>query len=256
MTSFGSAMQKMQYEGLVEFITKHNALVAKINASTGDRESLAESIRESDEFSDLREQIAKLQDQLDVAVNEKVEAALANADTDTTALQDEVKELKSTITTGASYYKKLYGEEAANEIPKVDRIKGQRSGGGSGGKRIRGYNWVVTVGDDVTEYENAASTAKALAVDTAQLQEHFFAKAGVEQLKDAPDEVVFGLSWVETDEDGTETQVNATIKAYRTGPSGPPTNPGTPSETAEASDEAEPTEADLAAIDEDDLSNV
>lgn len=230
-------MKQMQYDGLVEFITKHNALVAKINAATGDKDSLTESISESDEFADQRAAIAELQEALEAAVAVKVDEALASASEDTTEVEAEVKDLKSTISSGISYYKKLYKDEDA-EFPKIDRVKGQRTGGGSGGKRVRGYNVIVTVGDDTDEYPNFASAAKALGAETSELQEQFFSKAGVEQLKDAPDEVTFGLSWVETDEDGTETTVSATVKAYRTGPSGPP------AKEASSDDVAAPAAAD------------
>lgn len=241
--TFTSAMQKMQFEGLVEFIEKHNALVAQINAATGDRESLAESIRESDEFSDIREQIARLQDQLDAAVNEKVEQALANASGDTEALTEQVKELKSLIRDGSGYYAKLYGKEAAEALPKVDRVKGQRTGGGGGGgRRVRGYNVVVTIGEEVTEYDNFAGAAKALGLETAQLQEAFFAKAGVEKLKDAPDEVSFNMSWEDVDSEGNKIARTGNVRAYRTGPSGPPT-----SEDASSDEVTEPLDEDALA---------
>lgn len=242
---FSSAMQKMQFEGLVQFINQHNELVAKINAATGDRDSLFESIANSDEFADLTNQIAELQEKLEAAVNAKVDGALASATDDISGLTDEVKELKSTISAGTTFYKKLYHDDSVESLPKVDRVKGVRAGGGTGGRRVRGYNVIVTVGDEVTEYDNFAGAAKALGVETASLQEQFFAKAGVEKLKDAPDEVSFGMSWVDVDEDGTETPVSATVKAYRTGPSGPPT----------ASDDSDAEDADVE-VDEDDLEDL
>jgi len=242
-------MQKMQFEGLGELIAEHNALVAKVNAVTGDRDSLAEAIRESDEFADVRNKIAELQEQLDVAVNTKVEEQLAAAtgDGETEGLTEQIKEKKGVITSGINYYKKLYGDEAAADFPKVDRVKGQRSGGGGGGKRIRGYEWTVFVSTDPdnegTVYPNAAGAAKALgSLTTVELQEHFFAKAGVEQLKDAPDVVEFGLEWPETDEEGNVTDVTAKIVATKTGPSGPPTK----EDSTESAEVEVPDEDDLA----------
>lgn len=226
MTEFTSPMQKMQYEALVEFIEKRNALVAKVNASTGDRKSLAENLKHSEEFASIVNEIERLTTQLNEAVEAKVEAALANASEDTTETQEQIKDIDGTLRSGLSYYKKLYGEEAAEALPKQERIKTTRTGGGgsTGGKRIRGYNVIVTIGNEVTEFENFSAAAKFLdVVDTAALQEQFFAKAGVEKLKDAPDEVVFSLSWQEEDEEGNRTDVTAVVKAYRTGPSGVPT---------------------------------
>lgn len=249
MTEFTSPMQKMQYEALVEFIEERNSLVAKINASTGDRKSLADNIRNSDEFADIRHQIENLTRQLEESVDAKVEAALSNASEDTTEAQEKVKEIDGTLRSGLSYYKKLYGETAAEALPKQERVKTARTGGtgGGSGKRIRGYNVVVTIGDEVNEFENFASAAKFLdVVDTAGLQEQFFAKAGVEKLKDAPDEVTFSISWTEVAEDGTETPTTATVKAYRTGPSGVPTKDETPTVTDESA--AEVDESDLESI--------
>lgn len=249
MTEFTSPMQKMQHEALVEYIEKRNALVAKVNASTGDRKSLAENIKNSEEFASIRHEIERLTKSLDEAVEAKVEAALSNASEDTTEAQEQIKEIDGIVRSGLSYYKKLYGDEAADALPKQERIKTQRAGGGgsTGGKRIRGYNVIVTIGNEVTEFENFASAAKFLdVVDTAALQEQFFAKAGVEKLKDAPDEVVFSLSWEEVDEDDNRTPVTAIVKAYRTGPSGVPTAEDTDTETDEVEVE----------VDEDDLESI
>lgn len=249
--TFDNEMQRMQYEAINGFIHESNKLVARINASKGDRDTLTENIRNTDEFADRRNKIAELQDELDALVKIKVDEALSNVSEDTEGLDEQVKELKSKISAGLTFFKKLYPDFDLESLPKVERLKGAGGGGGGGGgKRIRGYNWIVTVNNESTEYENAASAAKALGLDTVVLQEQFFARAGVEQIKDAPDEVAFGLSWQDVAEDGTETTVNAVVKAYRTGPSGPP--------TASDSDDDEETESVGVPVtpDEDDLETV
>lgn len=220
MSNAMQAMQAMQFDALVEFIKERNGLVEQINAATGDKDSLAESFKNADEFEELRNQIAELQDALDAQVAVKVEAALANSTDNSEELLNKVKEIDGALNPGLTYFKKVYGEKAAEELPKRDRVKGTRTGGGGGGggKRIRGYNWIVTIGDESTEYENAATAAKALDLETKQLQEAFFAKAGVEKIADAPNEVTLQLSWTDTAEDGTETEVTATVRAYRTTP--------------------------------------
>ena len=124
--TFSSPMQKMQFEGLAEFIKQHNELVAKVNAATGDRDSLFEQIASEDEFAELTAKIAELQEELEAKVNERVEGALANATGDIAGLQDEIKELKSTISSGTTYYTKLYKDESAEALPKVERVKGTR----------------------------------------------------------------------------------------------------------------------------------
>lgn len=214
-----NALKQMQIDAMTEMIQERNALVAQVNAATGNKESLADSFRESDEFADLRNQIAELEDRLDALVDEKVKAALANASEVGEDVTEKIKELDAALTPGLTYFKKIYGDEAFDELPKRDRLKGTRSGGGGGGgKRIRGFNWIVTINGESSEYENAASTAKALAIETKQLQEALFAKAGVEQVKDLPNEVILTMSYEDVAEDGTKTPVTATIKAYRTEP--------------------------------------
>lgn len=246
-----NALKQMQFDAMAEMINNRNKLVAEVNAATGDRDSLTESIKNRDEFEDLRNQIAALEEQLEAQVKVLVDEALANKTDNTDELTAEIKKIDEALTPGLTYFKKLYGDEAAEELPKRDRVKGTRSGGsGSGGKRIRGFNWVITINGESTEYENAATAAKALALDTKQLQEAFFAKAGVEQIKDAPNEVVLTLNWEDVAEDGTKTPVTATVKAYRT----------TPVE-AEAEGDASPSpevnEADEAEVtDEDDLDSI
>lgn len=248
--TFNSPMQKMQYEGLVEFINEHNTLVGKVNAATGDKEALFDSIASQEEFADLNAKIAELQEQLEAAVNVKVEEALNSDQGDVTEATEKAKELKSTIGSGLNYYKKLYGEAAAEAFPKIERLKGVRTGGGSGGRRIRGFNVIVTDAAGVNEYDNFATAAKALGVDTKELQDYFFAKAGVEKIADAPDEVVFVLKWTDTAEDGTTTDAQAEVKAYRTAPSEDEAEAPT-----EVADEAAEEEADAEVPDEDELVN-
>lgn len=246
MTEFSTPLEKTYFDALEQSIQDLNKKVAEVNAATGNREDLAESIRNGDKYADVRNQIATLQEQLDAAVNADVEAALANATDNTEALTAEIKELKSTVSAGLNYYKKMFPESTV-EFTKVDRVKGARvGGGGGGGKRVRGYNLVVTAANgEVEEHENFASAAKALGFETSMLQEQFFAKAQVEKLKDAPDVVEWSIEWEETDEDGNKSTNSADFRAYRTGPSGPG---GAETASNESSDEpaeaAEPEDED------------
>lgn len=237
--TFANPMQKMQFDALAEMIKEYNSLVGKVNAATGDKDALAESIVQQPEFDDLRNKIAELQEQLDAAVDVKVQEALASDQGDVTEDTEKAKELKSTITSGVNYYKRLYGENAAEAFPKQERLKGaSRAGSGAGGRRIRGFRVVITDSNGPTEYENFANAAKALGIATNDLQEHFFAKAGVEKLADVPDEVTFTLAWEDVAEDGTKSEASAEVRAYREVPTG-------------TNDETEPEDAEVEA-DEDD----
>jgi hypothetical protein len=244
--TFANPMQKMQFDALAEMIKDHNALVTQVNAATGDKDALAEAIVQQDEFADLRNKIAELQEQLDAAVDVKVQEALSSDQGDVTEATEKAKELKGTITSGINYYKKLYGDSAAEAFPKQERLKGaSRAGSGAGGRRIRGFRVIITDANGPTEYENFANASKALGIDTKDLQEHFFAKAGAEKLADVPDEVTFTLEWEDVAEDGTKSKASATVKAYREVPTGT-------SEEPEADEpEADEPEDETVSFDED-----
>ena len=241
------AMREVQANALNELITERNKKVSKINAAQGDKDAIAEGVVNSDDDPEvvrLRNEIAELQDALDVIVDAKVKEILSEGAENVDTLKDEVTEDDKTIRSGLNFFKKLYGDDAVKELTKMDRLKGARTGG-AGGKRIRGYDVEVTLDDETTAFNNFAGAAKFLGTDTALLQEQFFAKAGVEKLKDAPDEVQFGLSWTEQEEDGSTTNRTATVKAVRTGPSGLP--------ESDDADDSDVSDADEVEVDEDDL---
>lgn len=242
MATFTSPMQEMQFNALNEMIAEYNSIVGKVNAAVGDKDALAESIA-NEKFADEVEQIRALQEALDAKVDAEVEKALNTEQGDTTELQEQAKEQKSTISSGLSYYKKLYGDEAAEQFTKLERLKGARVGGGStGGRRIRGFRVAVKDSEGTVEHENFASAAKALGLGTAELQEIFFAKAGTEKLTDVPDVVEFTLNWEDEDEDGNKTPNSAEVKAFRETPL---------NVSDDAADDAEEDETDEVEVDED-----
>ena len=247
-------MQKVQIDMLNELIVARNELVTKANAVTGNRDALVESIVEDENYPEIRAlavQVAELQERLDALVSTKVEEVMAGSTGDAETLTEQVKVLDAKIKPGVTFLKKLYPDLDTDEVlHKQDRLKGaSRAGAGAGGRRVRGYNVVVTVGDEVTEFENFATAAKHLGFDTKDLQEQFFSKAGVEKIKDAPDTVEFEVHWTDSDEDGNETKGSAAIRAYRTGPSGPPTAAASDDsddvDDDESDDDYEPTDEDL-----------
>lgn len=219
MTSAVEAAKAAQVAALTEITNEHNALVGKVNAVVGSKDDLTESILASEEMAELREAAEKAQALLDEAVEAKVSEALANKDTDVSDLQEKIKELKSSLTAGLKFFAQIYGKEAADALPKVERVKGSRaSTGGGGGRRIRGYGFTVTIGDDSEDFESLSDVAKYLDLEnvtTKVLQEQFFAKAGTDKLKEAPETVEFSLSYTDTDEQGNETPVLATITGTR-----------------------------------------
>lgn len=246
---FSSPMEKMQFEGLEEFIAQYNDLVGKINAATGDKDALAVQIAK-EKFADELAEIQRLQEALDAKVDVEVEKALTSDQGDMSELTEKAKDLKGKIGAGITYFKKLYGDDSAEHFTKQDRLKGTRVGGGSGTgtRRIRGFR--VTVTDSAgaaVDHENFASAAKALGLSTGDLQEYFFTKAGATDLSEIGNEVTFRLEWENEDGDGNKSPDHADVRAYREVP------------VDESEDGVEPTDdevSDADVPDEDELQTI
>lgn len=217
---FQDDMQRIAYEQIAAFISRRDSLVSTVNAANGNAVDLKEQLtEESDdpEIVEAREARDNAINLLESLVAPKVKDMLENATEGLGDIEAEIKDIDEKLKPGMTFYKKLYGEDAAKELPTPVRLRGVRIGNaGTGGRRVRGFNVTVTVDGDVEEFENFASAAKYLDVETAQLQEAFFNAAGnPKQVKDAPDKVSFQATFTEVDEDENETEKTASILAYR-----------------------------------------
>jgi hypothetical protein len=241
---FDDEMQELTFNMLAGFIKERNALVGRVNAASGDRESLTESIRESDDDPEIvakREAWAQAYEDLMALVTPKVEEVLANSQGSTTEYEEKIKEIDAKLKPGVTYFKKLYQDSnpgVVEALPSQDRLKGASVGRtGAGGRRVRGFNVVITADGETEEFENFASAAKFLDVETAELQKRFFEKAGTDVLKDVPDEVNLTVNYEEVDEDENVTVKEAFVRAYRTAPAGN-------SESADSNDSSDEDESD------------
>lgn len=167
---------------------------------------------------------------LDALVKPKVDQIIADSAGSVEAIETEIKEIDATLKPGLNFFKKLYTDGSAEHFPTQDRLKGTVVRSGGGGRRIRGFNVEVTVDGETRDFENFASAAKYLDVDTQDLQDAFFKSAGTETLKDVPDVVKVTVNFEQTDADGNKEEKEALVKAYRT----EPTASTTPTETATA----------------------
>lgn len=218
---FVDAMHKAAYEQLATFINERNSHVGKVNAANGDRMTLTEQITE--ESTDPK--IVKAREARDAAimalhelVNPQVDKIMTDAKGAVEEIEKAIKDIDAKLKPGVTYFRRVYGEDAADALPAQARLKGVRinSGGGSG-RRVRGFNFIVNYAGETEECENAAGVAKFLGdIETSIVQEAFFQAAGVDASKDAADTVEFALTLTETDEDGNESETKADIKAYRT----------------------------------------
>lgn len=217
--SFKDELQKVQFEALDNVIKQKNDLVGRANAANGDRQSLTEQIRDNStdpQIVSLREQISELILQLDSLVTPLVDATIAENSGDVNAIEEQIKALDKTVKSGRTYYKSVYGDEAAEFLTKEERLKGARLGSGAGTRRIRGYNLTVTIDGDDTTFENFSSAAKYIGVDTPDLQRAFMDKAGTEDADKFPAEVKFVVEFTDVDDDENKTEKSAMVRAYKT----------------------------------------
>lgn len=216
---FKDEMHEGSYNQLAGFIAQRNELVGMANAAQGDRVTLTEQITENatdPEIIAAREARDEAIARLDELVKPQVEKVMANASGELSNIEEKIKALDNTLKPGITFFKKIYGDEAAEALPTQARLKGMKVGSGGGGRRIRGYVVDVTVDGETQRLENFASAAKYLDVDTTLLQEAFFNAAGnPAQLKDAPDNVEFNVTFEEVDDDGNKSENTANIVAVR-----------------------------------------
>lgn len=218
---FQDEMHQMQFSLLDGLIKKRNDLVGRFNAASGDRQSLTEQVRENSTdpaIVEARERWSQAYLDLMALVDPIVEATITNAQGSTEELEKEIKDLDTKLKPGVTYFKKMYGENAAKYFTSQERVKGAIRAGG-GGKRVRGFDVIVTIDGEDRQFENAAGAAKFIGgdVETSDLQKAFFEKSGVEASKDAPDVVSLTLSFTEVDGDGNKTEKEAFVKFVRTG---------------------------------------
>lgn len=226
--SFQGELHQLQFEQIKDFIHKRNSLVATLNAAQGDRVSMTEQFKNESTDPQVvaaREALEQAQQALEALIAPLVEQAIAAASGSTDEIEAALSDLDGKLKPALTYFKKMYeGDATVDALPSQDRLKGASVGrAGSGGRRIRGYNVVVTLDGKTTEFENFTSAAKHLDLDTTDLQKIFFDKAGKgpdAALKDLPDVVNFAINFTETDDQGVETENEAIIKAYRTETSG------------------------------------
>ncbi len=249
---FQNELHHLAFEQIKQYVSERNAIVGRLNAAQGDRVSLTEQIK--NESTDpaivaAREAVAEAQEALDALVNPLVEQAITDASGSTDDLEKALSDLDGKLKPAVTFFKKAFeGDPTVEALPTQDRLKGATVGrAGSGTRRIRGFNVIVTVDGKTKEFENFAGAAKYLEIDTSDLQKLFFESVGKGmdvKISDLPDEQRFVINYTEVDEDGeTEVEKEAIVKAYRTGESNGSDESGKDDENS--SESSEPAAVDL-----------
>lgn len=218
--SFEDEFQEMSFKQLESLTIKRNNLVGTANAANGNRVDLTEQLTEESDDPEIvaaREARDEANELLAKLVGPKVDAILSDASEGLGGIEEQIKEIDSKLKPGLTYYKKVYTDGSEEFLPKQTRLKGMSiSNSGSGGRRVRGFYLTVTIDGKVEDFENFATAAKWIDVDTVDLQNAFFAAAGnPDKVKDAPDKVSFTVTFTDTDEDENEISRTASCLAYR-----------------------------------------
>jgi hypothetical protein len=195
--------QRMFAEQLVTQIEAHNALVAKIKASSSNLDDVMDSLKAGDDPK-VRKAVEKMEaldaerEKIATSLNEYVKAEAekvlaSQKETDTSGIDEERKALSAKISQGVSY---LAAETKVDKkdlpLPKVATLRGMSSGegNGTGGRRLRGFT-VTVEGKDHTSFSSAAG---ALEIPTPDLQAHYFKAAGTEDAEKFPARVEFTVN--------------------------------------------------------------
>lgn len=221
--TFPDPLSKAAFQQIVDLTNSRNEKVGQINAVKGDPHSLLENLRETsdnkqavtlrDKRNNLRDQLTEVEIELDKILKPEVDKMRANAEASVSEIEAAAKDLDGKIKAATNYFKKMYGDDLASHLPKLERAKTSLGGGSSSGssRRIRGFEFTVTdpKSNDgkPTGYENVAQIAKAVNAETETLQEGFFKTANVQASKDAPNRVEWTVEVGEGDNRRTVTLV-------------------------------------------------
>lgn len=218
---------------LVDTINEHNALAARVKAASGDEQSLLETLRENNDSDEAKkitaaiEELDNKREALHAKRDEILKPIAAKMIEDSKAglgdAEAKAADLLKTINAGKKYLSDLYTEAALADLPDIvgkRRASSGGSGGGTGARRIRGFDvyidGVLATGRNGKgeQVSNMASAAKILGVETENLRDAFFAAAGTDDSSKYPKEVEFTVTVTEGEGDDAKPVVK-TIVAKR-----------------------------------------
>lgn len=232
--------EKMAWVRLEETILKHNAEVQKLKAVSGDPQGLIAALRVADTDDPTVKQAQDLVSSYDKALNDAIvaldellkpqaEAMQAQAKEQVESITGNVDEFAKVIRAGQNYLKGLAGDDALKGLTSVEKLKTGGTSGGSGQKRIRGYDFYVdgklqTVRDaQGKERSNLAAAAKAVGVETEALRGAFYQAMETQDADKFKDEVKFIVK-----HDDKTFEVYCRKQADETAEPTGPTTPETP----------------------------
>lgn len=188
---------KVALQKYIDTVTEYNKAVVAAKSVSSKEEFEAQWIENDPIFAEENEKIEKLQSALESVLGARVAKAaplleeayakaVAASGVDLTALDEQLKLIRTT----SKYITSIYGDDALEGAPDVERrAKGAGGSGHSGGRRIRGFD--IYVDGKLAATKNAKGemkstfsvAAKELGVETTVLQRAFFEEAGSEDVR-------------------------------------------------------------------------
>lgn len=184
---------RMAVERLIAQTNARNVDVGRLNSVGGDRITRLDSMRSElaagegtydaslvalvKQISTLEDKVADLKEQRDKALNAVIDAEVASSDVDPAALEEAIKAADANIRSGLNYATGIYGEDVKLLLPESTPRKGSRkgssaSGGGSGKRRLRGFDVYVngvkatTPDKDQVQRSSFSAAAKVVGLDS------------------------------------------------------------------------------------------
>lgn len=191
---------------LIAEIESHNKIVAQIKASSSNLDDVMDAVRAdtsdkkvaeaTKKIEDLNAQLEKVENALRDYVKGVAEKRLSEQkETDTSGLDEQRKALSTKIAQGVNY---LAGETGVDKkalpLPKIATLRGISSGegNGAGGRRLRGFSVTVDGKEALMGGKSSFSAAaKAVDMNTPELQDLYFKAAGTDDAEKFPARVEF-----------------------------------------------------------------
>lgn len=187
---------KVALDKYTTIVASYNADVKKAKAVDSIDEFSENFMETDDSVAEVNAKIEKLESAVEDLKSQRLsiatpligpayEAAVAGAGVDVTAMDEQLKLIRTT----AKYLTAVYGDEVLKDTDKVESRKSSGGGTGTGGRRIRGFDIYIDgkfsfkENKDGVKKSTFSIAASDLGVETTELQRAFFDAAGMEDTK-------------------------------------------------------------------------
>lgn len=187
---------KLALERYNVLVDQYNTMVGKTKKVESKDKFIEVFMQEDERFANFNNEIERLESEVEslksrrlVAATPLVEPAYQEALANVGVDPEAVKDLRKSLTAAARFLIVTYGETVLDGTTKPEAVRTGGSATGTGGRRIRGFDWYVD-GEKATiknkdgiPKSTATAAAKVLDVPVPELQEAWLKEAGSEDWK-------------------------------------------------------------------------